>query len=744
MAIKVPAIFKKPIPAAQFEKNIIRYIEQGSDQEFLRAVFMQKQAKKERGKYVLLPEDAQAGKSAVDATAEKTSAEDSAGASAGIKTQTVVAVFVLKADLDKKEALRLKMLAKAIKENRVWPVKALPLAICAASVAGAIFFFTVLMNPLLERALEGALENLFEARSDVDKLRLNLLRFRISIDSITVANKERPMQNLFQLSRIEFRLLPQAVLRGKIYIEEIRADGIRFGTARKTSGALARFAAGGADGQKKPSKPAEPPLVDISKFDAAALLDRETGKMRSFAIYNDAISLFSNTEEKWKGRVDSAQKRVLELESAAKPFLELNLAGMDVKNPETVVRLLKLVEDAKTAYNAVQNARNEVNTIVEGINSDVKTAIELKKSAETAVSDDIERLKSYVDFKEGGYHQILDPVLREILSGTALQYIEYGKTALAALEKIKAYQAMLPKKSEKPKEARFKGRDVQFPTPQYPFFYLGILATDITIEGWNGSFDLRNVSSEPDLINAPVTLALRVGEEGGARRLASFDGRAELRASKNELFYASLDAQNFPVKLDAGIKELGVNGFSGSAAFNVSASGARSGAWDAGAGVNVREPQINTDEGIIAGAIDEAVREAGIIELNANFAHSEAKDDFSLNTNIGELIIKAIKKTAAAYINKAIAAVEKELKNRLTPYLEKVNMGQKELDSLSAAARGDKTALDTLSKTLNEKIAGMERKAKSAAEEKTNAAIEDAKERASNAANDALKGFLRR
>jgi hypothetical protein len=75
------------------------------------------------------------------------------------------------------------------------------------------------MNPLLERALESGLEYLFEARADVDNFHLNIIHFRIKMDGITVANRHDPMKNLFQTGRIEFRLKPEAVLRGKIYIE---------------------------------------------------------------------------------------------------------------------------------------------------------------------------------------------------------------------------------------------------------------------------------------------------------------------------------------------------------------------------------------------------------------------------------------------------------------------------------------------------------------------------------------------
>jgi hypothetical protein len=105
----------------------------------------------------------------------------------------------------------------------------------------------------LERALEAALEAVFDARSDVDNFKLRLLGFSVGIDRLTVADRDDPMRNLFQTDRLRFRLRPQAVLQGKVYIEEIRADSMLFGTERTVSGALP-----GKPGKVKPPKPPKP------------------------------------------------------------------------------------------------------------------------------------------------------------------------------------------------------------------------------------------------------------------------------------------------------------------------------------------------------------------------------------------------------------------------------------------------------------------------------------------------------
>lgn len=689
--IKIPALFKKPLPVRRFEK-LLRLIEQPADNAYLRSVF-ERRPPSGRGK------------------------ED---------------LFVIKQNLDKEDEKKLKHLAKAIKSNSALPVKFLPVAASAAVIIGGTFFFTVLMNPLLEKALEAGLENIFEARSDVTAFRLNLLRFRISIASVTVANKESPMTNLFEMDRIEFRLLPQAVLRGKIYIEEMRADGMRFGTARETSGALARF----PQGEDAPAKPSAPPLVDLGNFDASALLERELDKMRSITVYNEAIAFYEAADAQWRERTESAERRYAELNAAAKPFMDLNLASIDVRNPANLQNLVQLVKDAKTAYDSVNNAVNEVNSIVDGIGADVSSALALKKAAENAVFEDINRLKSYIDIGGGGYHQVLDPILQEILSATAQEYVRYGKIALNALEKVKELQAKLPKTDKKEKKPEFKGRDVAFPTRSYPFFYIGILASDWTARSWQTSFDLRNVSSEPDLIDAPVSLALHLRGQEGDKIEADFDGIAEFRSGQNRLFDAKFRGAGFPVAMNAGLEKMGAGGFEGRAEMTVNAGGMRDGSWNMGAAISVTEPRLVSPEGIVATAVDEAVRETGLVKLGADYIHAaDAEDNFKLDTNLGALIAASLKKTAAAYVDKALARAEEELRSRLAPSVNKLKLESGEVDALFALARGDKSKLTVLRGSLDERIKAMEAKVKSAAEDK-------AKEAAGNAIKGALGGKL--
>jgi uncharacterized protein (TIGR03545 family) len=707
MTKKVALLFRKPIPEKKFEKNIIKLIEIKVDREYLFSVFELKDG-----------------------------------------------FYILKPDLEKKDIAKLKTLARAVKANSAWPVRVIPLAAAAIIISAAVVFGLFFMNPLLERALERGLENIFEARAEVDAFHLNLFRFRVGVSGISVADRDAPMTNLFQMGRAEIRLLPQAVLKGKVYIEEISAAEIRFGTPRKSSGALPVYPAKST--RPKTEKPDAPPLIDLAQFDAMELVLREADSLRSKKLYDEAAALYGTTLETWNKRVADSKKQITELRNAAKPFIEFNINSVDVRNPAAIQNVMKLIEDGKTAADRIRATVDQANGIVTGIQNDIKNIDALKKTAVNAVQSDIDHLKSYIDLSSGTYNGIIDPILRQILTGVAWQYINYGKRALEVFEKVKTIRDMVQARQKTEKKETFKGRDVAFPSRQYPSFYIGKLASDFTIQGWNSSFDLRDVSSNPEITGRPVSLKLAIAETGGDKRFVSFAGRADFRDSSTELFDAELSGGNFLFNVASKLDAIGIGGFNGSAGMELKTAGGRNGALVIEGNTRVKNPALLDPRGTVAEAIAQAVSEAATVEIGFKYGHSaeSSEDFFSVDTNIGSLIMDALNKTAAEYARKAAAELERAVRSYIVSYTAEY-LSNDDLDKLFDMARGDKDAIGSLQTLVQDKISGMEKKVKGAAEEKASAAAEQAKQqareaassaaqKAEDAAKSALQGFFNR
>jgi uncharacterized protein (TIGR03545 family) len=678
---KTPGKFKKPVKIKTFEKKYVKYIEHPQDKNFFISCFDK---------------------------------QDDA--------------YYIRDTLNKDDVKKLKNILKVIKANRKGAVNVVPLAVVAVFAAAIVIFFTVFANPLLERALENVLESVFEARSDVTGFRLSLLRFRISIGSVTVANRDSPMTNLFQMGRTEIRLKPEAVLRGKIYIEEIRSDTIRFGTERTVSGALP-----GKPPKEKQERPKSdaPPLIDLRNFDAMALLNQEYEKLNTPKLYDEAINAYNTTVAKWENQIESTKAKVEELRTASAPLVNLN-----VNSVRDAQEINNTIQSINTMITTVQNAADEAGNIVSGIEADINNARQLEQNARNALAGDINRLKSLVDLGSGSAFAALEPFIMDVLSDTAQKYLDYGIRALEVLEKLKAMADAQPETEKPKKEPKvvFKGRDVIFPAVSYPKFFLGILASDFTLDAWNWAFDLRDVSSNPDLTDRPVTLSLGITEDGGVlRRQAGFNGSADFRTNPGEHFSASVNGSGFPFSLENMLSNVGINGFSGETAFTFSLTGQTSGAFMSGGDVNIYHPVLKDPRGTLAEAADTAIREAGNFNLGIQYAHHiDRNDEFKITSNLAELIATAVRRTAEAYAKKAMDEIESALRQRIDQYIDGRFASKDEADLLFRTARGDKESADALKNALTNKKNEFEQNLKSAAD--------DASRQTEQAVQDLLQG----
>jgi len=688
---KTPGAFKKPIKKKTFVSRYEKLIEHPQDRQFFKSCFVEKDE-----------------------------------------------MFHIREGLTKDDVKRLKGLLKIIKANRKGAVKFAPLIIISAIVAAIVIFFAVFANPLLGRAMEKGLEAVFEAKAEVRGFRLSLINFEIRINKITVANKNAPMTNLFDMGRTVISLKPQAVLRGKVYIEEISAAEIRFGTPRTKSGALP------ARPQKvKEEKPKSdaPPLVDLKNFDAMALFNQEYDKLNTPKLYDEAINTYNETSEKYQKQVEDSKKRIEELQTTTAPLLAL-----DINNMRDIEIIRSTIQDINIAVTTVQAASNDVSTIVTGLERDINTARAMEANARNAITDDINYLKSFIDLGSGNAFATLEPFIREMLSDTAEEYLDYGIIALEVLEKLKAMADAQPK-NEKPKKVKkvpFKGRTVTYPTARYPTFYLGRLSSDFTLPEttWNWSFDLRNVSSNPDFIyhnpssavaNGPVLLNLGMTEDGGRlQRKVAFSGGADFRSNADELFNAELTGNNFPLSVGDILGNIGINGFSGETDFALNMSQTK-GAISGGGNVFISQARVIDPKGTIAEAVGIAVEEAGVVDLGIQYTDSS----LNITTNLADLIAQAVRRIAEVYAKRAMDEMEAVFRQKIDEYIGDRFESKEQVDALLNIAKGDKAVIDQTISALNAKANELQQNITGAARQVVDDATRQAEEAAQKAREDA-------
>lgn len=608
--------------------------------------------------------------------------------------------FALKADIDAASMKRLNRLAKAIKANRGL-FKAGPLVAAAIVVGGLAVFGIFFMNPTLEKAAEAGLSAAFGAGAEVSGLRFSPFSLRLSLRSVAVADRDAPITNLFETGRVELRLNPAAALRGKVYIEEAAVDYIAVGTARSVSGALpdepARVAAA------RPAKEAAPPLVDLERFDAGALLEREKARLKSAAAYEEAGAAYAEALSRWTARAASSAKAVAELDASARAVLALD--PKKLSKPDDVAGAIAA---ARNALSAAQSARAEAEAVSAGIGQDGKTLAGLERAARTAVADDIAYLKSLVDPSSGAAMAALEPSVREVLSDKAERYVYYALRAYELASRLAAAAKDGAAGARPARAANPRGRDVSFPSAAYPGFRLGLLRSSFGAGGLDWVVEARELSTDPELVPSPSSLTVAASSGGFS---ASAKAEADLRGGKAG-YRVGFDATGLALDLGDALSGAGLAGFTASLAGSGRVEGSSADSFSAGVDMRLSEARVAGASGAFAVALADAI--SSVDEIRASVAYGKApggEASFSLRTNLDAVVLEAVTAMAKGYAREAMAAVEARARAWVASELEGKLASRAELDGLFAGARGDVAAVDRMKAQLDQKIRAFEAQA---------------------------------
>jgi uncharacterized protein (TIGR03545 family) len=559
------------------------------------------------------------------------------------------------------------------------------------------------MNPLLEKGIEAGLEGVFGARAELDGLSFQPLRFRLAIDAVRVADADKPMTNLFESGRLELRLNPAALFRGKAYIEEASAAGIALGGPRESSGALPGSEAPAAETAKQ--KPESPPLIDFERFDAKALLEQEKAKLAVTAAYARSAAAYDEAAARWEGRVDSSKAALQNAQESSKAVLSLNIGSI-----RSVDQAAKAIGDTKAAISAAAAVGNEATAVSGGIAKDADALAELSKASRDAFSKDADYLKALVNPKSGAAMAALEPSLRAMLSDKAELYLDYGIKLLDVALKLKASGEDKPEgKNDRGPAA--KGRTVRYPGDEYAAFRLGLLKSDFSSGGSSWSVELRELSSEPDLSAEPSALDFTLTRADASSIKTSLE--ADLRSSSKASYKGRADIAEFPIDLGGALADAGLDGFSGRASGTVSLAGEKDGKSSGSLTLNIEDPSVARPAGSVGRAISAALKKTGSVKLDAAWENSDGSESFSFSTNIDAIVEEALRELALGYARQASAELEKELRAYVAEELEGSLGSKEEFDGLFAAAKGDKAASDALKKNLDVKLKELENKAKS-------------------------------
>ena len=398
------------------------------------------------------------------------------------------------------------------------------------------------------------------AEVNIDQVKTSFWNLSLTISNVQVTNAEIPSQNIVAFDVLNFQMTMDALLRGKIVIEDASLMGLRFNSKR------------GKIGYVLPPKPIDPKSEEPSPMMRAVLKQRDLWVKNEFesSILSDVVALLQSDDLK-EALNDSLKElksqeqidQLLQEWPEKRKLWESKLVVLKEKN--TVEKLYQQAKDIKPSKEP-KEILDQLKQVQE-IRKKAKIEYDSYKNDYVSLTQDVTTFKNRVNSLPDLVKQDLDaikqklkiPTLDAKKSGQEIfQRLIYQYTGpyVPYLEKARPYWESSKKaKTERPKPAsRGQGINVHFSiTKGYPTFWLKkmILPSDTkktvaTDHKYALQGELKNVTTRPKVINAPIELALK--GDLLSQEILGIDSLLSMDLRDNFIVRASLDIASLPVK----------------------------------------------------------------------------------------------------------------------------------------------------------------------------------------------------
>ncbi|MBN1524328.1 MAG: TIGR03545 family protein [Spirochaetales bacterium] len=569
----------------------------------------------------------------------------------------------LKNDLTKKDAKKFKKIAKTVRSNTGFVQKG-KLMIIGILVLAIIGFNVFFKDMLAEWAAEAGLEAAFGARAEITGMQFQIFQGRVAFAHCSVANKDKPMHNLFELGKTEIKINTLDLAKGKVILENIECQEIQWNTARTFSGALPGAPAPVPEEQAAGESDPFAVLTGAGEV-SGDIIKEQQDKLKSPALLDAAIADYPAINEKWDKKISDGDQMIKQADPKIKAATSINISQ------------IKTIEQAQDAFAKIDAAKKEIDTI----NSELKTASkEFEKDAARVTSDssaiqkamnaDYAFLNSFVT---GSGSQSLSNVFIHKMAAKYLGDI-YGY-AMQAL----SYQEML-KPSGKEKVAEEPphpeaGYFVRFPAVEKPGFWLQ--KADFSVGELSKDYKrgtLTDASSDPDLTGKPTVLAYK---DKTGNQIIDVKGFIDGRKDAKNIVSASADASGFPFSISEGLDFLNIAKVDATATVHFTLTIGKAGGSSGVIGFDLTQLEIQkgNNSTYLADKAVSAILNTGRIQLSGKYSYDKDGNlSLSIDSNIESILSAAIDEAVGELTAEAKAKLKSEydalLEGKLKAYKE--------------------------------------------------------------------------
>lgn len=713
-AKKLPKLFKKEYSKEKFEKNISKKLFIEPDRLFVEKLF--EPAKDKKGNDVLK----------VDLTKE----------------------------ISKTDLARYKSLASQIKSQK-FGIKIVPLIAVVVFISALAICFTLFKNVVLKKALVSTMQNVFQARTDIDKVDFKFFDSYINILNVQQANKDSPMKNLFQIDKILVDFNLTDLCRGKVHVENITVEGVALDTDRKTSGELSEWekkkaseeeeqVANTAEDLKKVAQ--EKLLAMFESYNPEKMIADLQDELQSPKVANEIASDVQEKVTKWEKVPGELQKEVTSFSKDVEAVLKTNWGGI-----KDVTKLKSALETLNKASKEGTKLKESIEKTSKDIQKDSAQVLAYEKSLESAIKADVALVDTKITemrklFSPEGIKEVMNDAVQSAvysILGKYYPYIEKFKGKAMELKSSsvgqKAEEIAKNKKDSKDKKGkdeekreRLPGRMVYYKADKIPTLFIEqAVASGYEYGTENLLFkgNAVDVSNNPDLLGKPAKIQADfkvMGHENSANVV--IDARKD---SKAPLVSADYMGKAWPIAVDASVFS-----FDSKSDIKCVLTGDQDGSYKIGGSVDMSMAGIKGmtfEPERISTLYSNAL--AGINSLSVGFTVTYDNSNgvgVSID-NLDQLAGQLVTPITAA-LTSELNVIASEAKTNVTQMLsEKTGIATDKIAAftdIQGLVNNQKNSMDSMQKQIDSKKKDLEKQIKNAG---TNAA--------KNAAKDALKGF---
>jgi uncharacterized protein (TIGR03545 family) len=533
----------------------------------------------------------------------------------------------------------------------------------------AFFFFA--FDPLLKWGMIKGIEKGAKAKAEIASLHTTFLHPSLKLTGFALADSKDPYRNLVEFSELAFSAEGAPLLEKKLVVDNAALTGLRFGTARKTSGKLAFV-------KEEPS-----PMVDALKaesrnFAMERAADVKAGAVADYKVTPDdleSVKLAKQLEEDYNKDYKNISERV------------------NPKKYQDALDALKArYEKAKGEGNFAKQAKDYAD-----IAKDVKklTADFSKDKAETeaALAKAKDSFKAVDEARKKDLANVMSKMKLPSLDTQSVARMLAGPLIAEKTAQAMKWMAMAKKympdntKSVLKNEAR-RGREVHFPKEKsYPTFLVRKLSLSGELgaeEPLDYSGTIEGLTTQPKVYGLPTTASVKGAK--GARRLdlkASLDATGEEIRTDSKLLYTGMPVKQLQLGSPSSFM-VDITGATGAFDGELKTAGER---LDGKAAVRLTGAKFSPKADNIKAAPLRSAVESSFAGLSSALIETDItgtikSPKLTINTDLANALSKAFTGAMGAEVKKAQEEAQKKVDEALKPYRAK-------LDGLAASKQAE-------------------------------------------------------